>query len=361
MNKAIRFLVLLLIVVSVTVGVRALSPRAPRINRTITFQQGLDGYSGVADTWVSSNDWDTPPQYTVNYGQNEALQLDRDGGDNPLLRFDLSSIPANSDVISATLYLYNSTGSCNDGACSTPHIRRVQLYRVLRDWDEGNQVASPIDASGKHGATGDYAFRYYAGEGTDVAWGARGMAGGTDYASAAESSADVVDAGWYAWDVSALVRAWVRGEQPNYGLVLRDATGWEEENTDWRHFHSSQYAADPALRPELIVTYNPEVPYADAGTDQEILQWDGTAITLDGSASHDRPGGNDSTLVYQWRILTPAYDSAQSGVIGNPLRATAEKGEEAFRRYSGHIASGVLELMHVRVEVHHREFVERAF
>jgi len=35
--------------------------------------------------------------------------------------------------------------------------------------------------------------------------------------------------------------------------------------------------------------------------------------------------------------------------------------EEAFRRYSEHVARGVLELMNVQVEVHHREFVDRAF
>ena len=61
----------------------------------------------------------------------------------------------------------------------------------------------------------------------------------------------------------------------------------------------------------------PDVLYADAGMDQEILQWDGRAITLDGRASHDRPGGNGSTLTYTWRILTPAYDSARRGVIGH--------------------------------------------
>ena len=55
------------------------------------------------------------------------------------------------------------------------------------------------------------------------------------------------------------------------------------------------------------------------------------------------------------------HEFIESGVIGNPLRATAEKGEEAFRRLSEHVARGVLELMKVPVEVHTREFVDRAF
>ncbi len=34
------------------------------------------------------------------------------------------------------------------------------------------------------------------------------------------------------------------------------------------------------------------------------------------------------------------HEFVENGVIGNPLRATAEKGHEAFRRYSEHVAKG---------------------
>ncbi len=53
------------------------------------------------------------------------------------------------------------------------------------------------------------------------------------------------------------------------------------------------------------------------------------------------------------------HEFIESGTIGNPMRATAEKGEEAFRRLSDHVARGVLELMKVPVEVNMREFVDR--
>jgi creatinine amidohydrolase len=53
------------------------------------------------------------------------------------------------------------------------------------------------------------------------------------------------------------------------------------------------------------------------------------------------------------------HEFIESGTIGNPMRATAEKGEEAFRRLSEHVAHGLLELMKVPVEVHTREFVDR--
>lgn len=53
------------------------------------------------------------------------------------------------------------------------------------------------------------------------------------------------------------------------------------------------------------------------------------------------------------------HEFIESGTIGNPMRATVEKGEEAFRRYSEHCARGIQELMKVPVEVRNREFVDR--
>jgi creatinine amidohydrolase len=53
------------------------------------------------------------------------------------------------------------------------------------------------------------------------------------------------------------------------------------------------------------------------------------------------------------------HEFVENGIIGNPMRASAEKGEEAFRRLSEHVARGVIELQTVPVEVHDREFVDR--
>ncbi|GAA1845223.1 creatininase family protein [Microbacterium koreense] len=53
------------------------------------------------------------------------------------------------------------------------------------------------------------------------------------------------------------------------------------------------------------------------------------------------------------------HEFVENGIIGNPMRATREKGLEAFTRYSEHVARGILELMEVPVEVHDREFVDR--
>ncbi len=53
------------------------------------------------------------------------------------------------------------------------------------------------------------------------------------------------------------------------------------------------------------------------------------------------------------------HEFIESGVIGNPLRATKAKGEEAFKRLSEHTARGVLELMTLSVNVHTREFKDK--
>jgi creatinine amidohydrolase len=53
------------------------------------------------------------------------------------------------------------------------------------------------------------------------------------------------------------------------------------------------------------------------------------------------------------------HEFTETGVIGNPERATKEKGDEAFRRYAEHAAKAVAALLTVNVRVHCREFRDR--
>jgi creatinine amidohydrolase len=53
------------------------------------------------------------------------------------------------------------------------------------------------------------------------------------------------------------------------------------------------------------------------------------------------------------------HEFTESGVIGNPERATAAKGEEAFRRYAEHVAKAVEALAAVKVTITNREFIDR--
>jgi creatinine amidohydrolase len=53
------------------------------------------------------------------------------------------------------------------------------------------------------------------------------------------------------------------------------------------------------------------------------------------------------------------HEFVENGIIGNPMRATPEKGHEAFRRLSEHVARGIMELEKVPVSIHDREFIGR--
>lgn len=213
---------------------------------SVTFQQGLSGYTAVTDTYIRTDNWGTPPRSTLNYGQSSELITDVDSSKNVLLRFDLSSIPANSDILSATLSLYNRT---NSGGKQ----RTIQVHQVLQGWHAGNQDHAAISAPGEQGATGQYAFDYYTGEGSDILWNSIGMEAGTDFDTLVGIQAQVSDVGWVNWDVTAFVTNWTQG-QPNHGLTLRDPDGWESKNTK-RQFHSSEYPGDINRRPKLTVTY----------------------------------------------------------------------------------------------------------
>jgi creatinine amidohydrolase len=63
---------------------------------------------------------------------------------------------------------------------------------------------------------------------------------------------------------------------------------------------------------------------------------------------------------YQYFMFPMDHDEfSDTGVIGNPMRASAEKGEQAFRLYADHLVDAIGELMKVEVHVHDREFVNR--
>jgi creatinine amidohydrolase len=50
---------------------------------------------------------------------------------------------------------------------------------------------------------------------------------------------------------------------------------------------------------------------------------------------------------------------SDTGLIGNPIRATKEKGEEALKRFAGHLARALRELEQIKVEVKNREWLDR--
>jgi TGF-beta propeptide len=137
------------------------------------------------------------------------------------LRFPLASVPQGAAISSAQLSIYH------DGTCVAPRLTAVpcavgyvvDAHRILSSsWSREREP--------------DFDERVAA---TDVV-----LAAGTPQ--------------WLAWDVTALVRAWLRGAAANNGLLLKLQEGDESYGSSGPYGPSSAFP-NAALRPRLVVRY----------------------------------------------------------------------------------------------------------
>jgi hypothetical protein len=188
---------------------------------TITLQQGKSGYLGTSDTYLYAYEPDR------NYGLEGSLKL-RSGTHHPLVRFDLSSLPAGAEVLTATLELYAydaDRGSAVD----------VEIYQVLRPWVETEAT--------------------WSGPRAGESWVGAGCADpGTDR-SEAPSTAQTLDAAgrWYRFDVSSAVWGWAAGGD-NYGFIVVPAPG---SAVDTYYFRSADHPTGDQ-QPRLVIVYVPD-------------------------------------------------------------------------------------------------------
>jgi hypothetical protein len=186
--------------------------------KTRVLQQGLDGYQGVEDTYISS--W----FLRENYAGHNMLFIRSGSEMAPLLRFDLGFIPFNSTVLEATLSLY--------AAGAGPHDMRAQAYRVFRPWivNETNWLV--------------------ASEGYD--WGEPGANElGVDRAQEPSDVEELTEVEqWYAFDVTEMAQEWVSTPGQNQGVILKGAG---DVSVQWK-FYASEYWKQ-IYRPKLAITY----------------------------------------------------------------------------------------------------------
>ena len=190
----------------------------PPLEGVLTLQQGMAGYRGVLDTYLSSAD------PNANYAGEVELSLGAPDLMSPLLRFDVSFLPPGATVITATLRLYVVSGGGQPITAS--------VHSVLRPW----QVT---EASWNEASAG-------------IAWGAPGAnAAGVDRSGSNAASRQVGQMGlWVDFPLRELVQTWVNHPEQNAGVLLRGACSVEKQ---YRVASSESWQAPQ--RPMLKIHY----------------------------------------------------------------------------------------------------------
>jgi hypothetical protein len=162
-------------------------PAAPT---DVFFQRGWTGYAEDTDVWIGP--LEARPR-------TRTLEIRADGQGKPLLRFDLSTLPRNVQVLSATLTL--RTAASLDSSPLT-----VNAYGMKRAWDlEGVDWTRST---------------------TGTMWAGPGCSGAADREMTPVASVVLAATQTsYAWDVTELARRWVADPSQNYGLLLEGQGG----------------------------------------------------------------------------------------------------------------------------------------
>jgi len=159
-----------------------------------------------------------------------------------LLQFDVSSIPANSTIVSATLILH---GTVNRVLASPQAAIAISPTANLGSWTE-----------------------------MGVTWNNR-----PGDESQGDPSSTFVDGAFNYWDVANIVQAWSSGALLNYGFRLKPASG---------ELGSASLAArETAPDPQLIITYGPPPCYP------------ATSVTINGATA----GITDTVYTFDASIL----------------------------------------------------------
>jgi hypothetical protein len=196
------------------VGLAADSSRLAQ-TKTVSFQQGVDGYKGTVDTEI----WALATKTLLQSNPNASSDANNDGGESQvLMRFDdiigpgSRQVPKHATVKSAKLLV-----SAFDQGTT------VNLHRMFVPFDESatwSSVVSGISADGLEASRHKDSFTF---------------------GKIAANSSEIV------FDVTDTVQAWVSGED-NHGWVFMNTggNGWD--------FYASEFM-NVSQRPRLVVEF----------------------------------------------------------------------------------------------------------
>ena len=184
-----------------------------------TLQQGLGGYSGVADTEISS--W-SPDKNAGGVGE---FVVRTGNQKSALLMFGNLPAPANATLLEAKLELYVTRASA--------HEVTLQAFPVLRLWYEGQ-------ATWLRPRIGDL----WSVPGCDGPW--------VDRAGSPAPETTASQPGtWVSLDITETAQQWVSTPGANHGILLKLSAALAAEYS----FASSEYWT-ASLGPRLILRYS---------------------------------------------------------------------------------------------------------
>ncbi|HKB92877.1 MAG TPA: creatininase family protein [Gaiellaceae bacterium] len=121
-----------------------------------------------------------------------------------------------------------------------------------------------------------------------------------------------------------------------------------EETPGW---HSSE------LETSQVMAHDPSLVHMDRAVKQTAHKPDWFP---DGFVKKDGAPDVEFQGYQYFMFATDHIDFTPTGIIGNPFRATAEKGELTYTRFAEHLAAALDEFETVDVHVHTRDWPERA-
>lgn len=167
-----------------------------------------------------------------------------------LVRFDLSGIPTNSVVSSATLQMLMA-----EAPPTGPNPTTQSIHRVTASWVEGNGTGT-----GAAGTIVNGAVSWDSREHGSVLWATPG--GDFDALPSAQVSAGNVTFVYELWDgvgVTSDVQSWISNPGINHGWIV---VGDESQAQTARGYGSSE-SIDPDERPVLFIEYSPPAKVED--------------------------------------------------------------------------------------------------
>ncbi|SFB50385.1 RHS repeat-associated core domain-containing protein [Amycolatopsis marina] len=191
----------------------------------------------------------------------------------PVVNFpDLSSIPANARIEEAEVGLWGFY-SWGSGA-------RINVHQLDEPFVESEATWRRASAA--------------------TAW----TAGGGTYGTMADQLTTVTnDPKWNWWDVSGLVQSWVNDPASNHGMLVR----LNDTAVEQRALFLSDEAAEPQLRPNLVVTYTEPTAestyYAPDTPSMRMIPGDEytVPVTLTNTTGATWSSGN-RVLSYRWGL-----------------------------------------------------------